>query len=230
MSESRLVTVSHFSDILCIWAYIAQIRIDELKAEFSDQVALQYHFIPIFGAVNAMIDKNWHDKGGLGAYNKHVISVASKFEHITVNPDLWLINRPTTSAMCHLFIKAIQLLESEGRVKSPSQETATETFVKAAREAFFIELVDISQYRSLMDLVGKQGLPGDLIQEKIYSGEAHAALELDMQLKNQFNIAGSPTLVFNEGRQLLYGNVGYRVIDANIRELINQPANQASWC
>ena len=34
----------------------------------------------------------------------------------------------------------------------------------------------------------------------------------------------------NEGRQLLAGNVGYRVIEANIRELLDTPGDQQSWC
>jgi hypothetical protein len=37
-------------------------------------------------------------------------------------------------------------------------------------------------------------------------------------------------LVLNEGRQLLNGNVGYRVIEANIRELLVSNVVEASWC
>ena len=41
----------------------------------------------------------------------------------------------------------------------------------------------------------------------------------------------SPTFILNEGRQKLYGNVGYRVIEANLQELLKSPdASQASWC
>ena len=40
----------------------------------------------------------------------------------------------------------------------------------------------------------------------------------------------SPTMTFNEGRQTLAGNVGYRVVEANVRELIRNPHDQASWC
>jgi hypothetical protein len=34
----------------------------------------------------------------------------------------------------------------------------------------------------------------------------------------------------NNGRQILYGNVGYRVLRANAAELLNQPSDEASWC
>jgi len=37
-------------------------------------------------------------------------------------------------------------------------------------------------------------------------------------------------LLFNEGRQVLTGNVGYRVIEANVRELLRVPVDQSSWC
>ncbi len=45
-------------------------------------------------------------------------------------------------------------------------------------------------------------------------------------------VQGSPTYVFNEGRQMLYGNVGYRIIEANVRELLSAPAaaGEPSWC
>ena len=32
------LTVSYFSDVLCAWAYAAQIKLDELRRQFGDQV------------------------------------------------------------------------------------------------------------------------------------------------------------------------------------------------
>ncbi len=35
----------------------------------------------------------------------------------------------------------------------------------------------------------------------------------------------------NAGRQILYGNVGYRLIEANLNELLRAPnSDDASWC
>ncbi len=37
--------------------------------------------------------------------------------------------------------------------------------------------------------------------------------------------------MLNQGHQKLYGNLGYRVIEANIRELLREPgAGEMSWC
>jgi len=44
-------------------------------------------------------------------------------------------------------------------------------------------------------------------------------------------VRGSPTLLLNQGRQKLYGNVGYGVIEATIQELLREPdAGEVSWC
>jgi predicted DsbA family dithiol-disulfide isomerase len=63
------------------------------------------------------------------------------------------------------------------------------------------------------------------------SGVAFAALAADYQDRDRLRIEGSPTFVLNQGRQKLYGNLGYRVIEVNIRELLREPrAGEMSWC
>lgn len=42
----RLVTIEYFSDVLCIWAYGAQARVDELKRNFGDQVRVAQSLHP----------------------------------------------------------------------------------------------------------------------------------------------------------------------------------------
>jgi hypothetical protein len=45
------------------------------------------------------------------------------------------------------------------------------------------------------------------------------------------HIEGSPSFVLKEGRQKLYGNVGFRIIEANIQELLRvADGDQASCC
>ena len=73
------------------------------------------------------------------------------------------------------------------------------------------------------------GLPIDLILGEIDSGAAMAALCRDIDLCQEWGVAGSPTYVLNEGQQKLYGNVGYRIVSANVRELLHQPESQVSW-
>ena len=52
-----------------------------------------------------------------------------------------------------------------------------------------------------------------------------------IRLLKKMRIEGSPSFVLNEGRQKLYGNVGFRLMEANIQELLRQPrSDEASWC
>ncbi|MCH7881560.1 MAG: disulfide bond formation protein DsbA [Proteobacteria bacterium] len=235
MKTPKIVEVIYFTDILCIWAYLAQIRIDELKIQFGSSIDLQNHFISVFGSVESKIEQNWNHKGGVSAYSEHVKNIALKFSHIEVHPEIWVRNTPTTSASCHLFLKAIQILETHGDLPCISKpnncdKSVLEATVWELRLAFFKDLIDISNIDVQMEIAERLELPIHKIETTIKSGAAFAAIDNDLQLKEKYGVAGSPTLILNEGRQVIYGNVGYRVIEANVQELINQPENQASWC
>ncbi len=74
------------------------------------------------------------------------------------------------------------------------------------------------------------GLAVDKVEAMMDNGEAMAALCRDAELCRERGISGSPTYVLNEGRQTLYGNVGYKLIAANVNEVLHRPEHQASWC
>jgi len=235
MSTPKKITVLYFTDLLCVWAYISQIRIEKLKKKFGSDLAVQEHFVSVFGAVDSKIKNNWSQRGGISAYSKFVHDLSFKFDHIDIHPDIWLKNTPTSSTGCHLLLKAIQILESRNELAAISQSGVgtTSAFNAVAWElrlAFFRDNADISNYRVQMNIVDSLGLPHKKIEKLVRNGSAFSALEDDLQLKEKLRISGSPSLVLNEGRQIIYGNVGYRVIEANIQELMNQPQNQASWC
>jgi predicted DsbA family dithiol-disulfide isomerase len=69
------------------------------------------------------------------------------------------------------------------------------------------------------------------VEDFLADGRAFAALAHDYQEADRMRIQGSPSFVLNDGRQILYGNVGFKIIEANIREILRTPsAGQASWC
>jgi predicted DsbA family dithiol-disulfide isomerase len=222
------IHISYFSDVLCVWAYIAQIRLDELLTNFQDKISIDYHFVPIFANAREKLEYRWRDRGGLKGYSDHVHEVAKKFDHITIHPDIWTQVTPASSTSCHLFLHAIQLLERKGIVQ-PS-EKAFEKTIWAFREAFFTKLANVCDRTVQFALAKELELPIAAIQEQIDSGEAYALLSKDFELVKEHTVTVSPTLIFNEGRQRLNGNVGYRVIEANIRELLHNPPNEQSWC
>lgn len=222
------IHISCFSDILCVWAYIAQIRLDELSTTFENQIAIEYHFVSVFGNAREKLEHSWRDKGGLKGYSDHVHEVVKKFDHVVVHPDIWTHVIPPSSISCHLFLKAVQLLEIKGIF--PQSEKIFEQTVWAFREAFFTKLANVSDRTVQFALAEELGLPIAAIEDQIESGEAYAQLSKDLDLVKEHTVKVSPTLIFNEGRQRLNGNVGYRVIEANIRELLNNPPEEQSWC
>lgn len=222
------IHIFYFSDLLCIWAYISQIRLKELKETFQDKIFIESHFVSVFGDVHGKLENRWNDKGGFKGYNKHIHEVAKKFDHITVHPDIWIQVIPPSSTSCHLFLNAIRILEMK-ECFEPS-EMVFEKVTWAFREAFFARLANVSDRKVQFEIAEELGLSIAPIQAQIDSGEAYAQLSKDFDLVKEHTVTVSPTLIFNEGRQRLNGNVGYRVIEANIRELLHNPAGEQSWC
>ena len=235
MNSKTTVSVSYFSDILCIWAYIAQIRLDQLRKQFTDRVTIDCHYLSVFGDTGAKIGQGWQDRGGYAGYHKHLQTLAAQYDHIVIHPDLWLQDPPASSQSCHLFLKAIQQLQQEGVIpQPPDNQTGHRSLLEEAawqcRLAFFRDGLNIARHDIQLGIAEQLDLPTADIENRLNTGMAHAALNADQSLCRQYRIHGSPTFVLNEGRQILYGNIGYRIIEANIQELLEHPHNRASWC
>jgi hypothetical protein len=80
------IRVTHFSDTLCVWAYVSQIRIDELLRNFSGSVELEYRYPHVFGDVPKKMETSWKDRGGVQGYNEHVKTACGKFGHVALDP------------------------------------------------------------------------------------------------------------------------------------------------
>lgn len=229
------IHITYVSDVLCVWAYVAEVRLDQLRKEFGASIDLDYRFIPIFGATQYRIGEGWKKRGGYEAFGKHVLGVAGGFPHVSVNERVWNEVAPTTSSSAHEMLCAARILVNEGAVDSARRDelggrTLFEEATWQIRAAFFEHARDVSDRGVLLDVLEQVGIPTDAIEAKLSSGEAMAELCRDIELRDEYKIEGSPTYYLNKGRQKLYGNVGYRVVSANLRELLEQPEHQASWC
>ena len=229
------IQISYVSDVLCVWAYVAEARLDELRKEFGSSIELEYRFIPIFGATRHRIAEGWKKRGGYAGFGEHVQGVAEGFPHVSMHERVWSEVAPTTSAAAHEMLCAVRLLADEGILDSARREELAgrnllEEAIWQVRLAFFEQARDISSRQVLLEVLTQLGIPIPAIESKLSSGEAMAELCRDIELRDEHKIEGSPTYYLNQGRQKLYGNVGYRVVSANLRELLEQPVHQASWC
>ncbi|MFK7795347.1 MAG: DsbA family protein [Gammaproteobacteria bacterium] len=219
--NNKPLSIDYFSDILCVWAWIAERRIEELKKEFKDKIEIRYQYIDLFGDTETRIQTQWANKGLHEGFNKHVVAAASPYESAPVSSDVWRVTRPTTSANAHMILKAIEL----SHTKKLSME-----FAYVLRRAFFIESKDISDLETIFNLLEQAGINTEKINFTLNNGTALASLTTDYQKAHEYGIKGSPSFVMNEGRQNLFGNIGYRVMQANIEELLRGSSTQASWC
>jgi len=213
--------IDYYSDLLCVWAWIAQKRVEELERQWGERVAITSRFVDVFGDAHGRLHKQWADRGGFDGFAAHVAHAAAPYDSAPVNDAVWRRVRPTSSLPAHLMINAAALVSGAARA---------DQLALALRHGFFVDARDISQRDELIAIAGEQRIDTQALREVLNNGRAMAALMADYQQARQQNLQGSPCWIMNEGRQTLYGNVGYRVLSANVEELLKHPADEACWC
>lgn len=197
-----------------------------MRSAFDGQVVIRYRYFSLFGDTDYKIGKGWANRGGYAGFGQHLHDVGARFEHIELHAELWTTVRPASSAGPHLAVKAAQALggpQGDGML--------ADRYAWALRLAFFRDGRDIADWATQAGVAREVGLDPGALEAEIRKGRAHAALAADERDRQTHRGQGSPTFVLNEGRQVLFGNVGYRVLDANIRELMQEPAaGAAGWC
>ena len=98
------------------------------------------------------------------------------------------------------------------------------------RHAFFVDARDIGDLAVLFEVAAENDVDADKIRALVSDGDAAPRLMQDYQSAAAANIAGSPSWVLNDGRQKLYGNIGYHVLNANVEGLFEGQTTDASWC
>lgn len=224
--------IRHFSDLLCVWAYVANIRLERMAQDYGDRVDFDLHFCSVFPDTATKIAAGWADRGGAAGYGAHVQDVVANFDHVTIHPDVWVRTRPASSTAPHLFLAAAGLVPQLSA--GPDDQAvlgATHRLTWALRHAFFAEGRDIATWAVQADCAAALGYDPDVLRARIDSGAAAAVLDRDVRICQAMGIAGSPTFVMNDARQTLYGNVGYHLLKANVDEMLRGPAAEdASWC
>jgi predicted DsbA family dithiol-disulfide isomerase len=220
-----VLKIVHFSDVLCVWAFVGQASLFRLVEQFGDKVQVEEHFCSVFPDTQTKISKTWQERGGFSGYAEHVKVISNAFENLRIHDDVWSKVRPKSSASPHLFIKAIELLDYEA-TESGFSNPLSNRAAKELRSAFFAQARDISDWTIQRTIAEKIGVDFDEVRKKIETGEAIAKLAADYELGQSLHVQGSPTYILNEGRQMLFGNISYGILEANVAELLSEKNNE----
>ncbi len=113
MNSRDPINIDYYSDVLCVWAWIAQARLDELESQWQGQVSVSHHYVDIFGDCHRKIPATWGEQDGFDRFARHVHDSAAPFDAADVHPDIWTSTRPRSSAQAHLVLRATAIEHDE---------------------------------------------------------------------------------------------------------------------
>ncbi len=226
MDGRTSIDFSHWSDPLCIWAFVAQDKLDRLLARHGEALRVRYRVVPVFGSLRQRFEQGpWSTDGVEGRVEK-TADIARRFGHDAVSGACWRAARDASSWSPGAAIKAVALAEQAGHV-APN---CTARFQIALRHAFFIDDINITERAAQLALAEQCDIPRAPLEAALDDGRALAALWEDEAERDRLGIQGSPTYVFDEGRAMLYGNVSEGMINATVDELLGGMAPGRSEC
>lgn len=210
------VDVTYWSDPLCIWAYLAQDKLDALVNAFGSRVRIKHRVVPVFGSVPwRFAEGNWKDAGPEGR-RAATVRVARRFGHEEVTGDGWVTDAPASSWTVGAAVEACAILEEVGAVP----EGSAGAYGQALRHAFFVDAKNTARRTVQSEVAAAQGLCWADLETVLNDGRADAKLWEAHLERERLGIQGSPTWVFDGGRGVLYGNVSEGVLRATLDELV----------
>ena len=215
---------SYWSDPLCIWALVAQRKLERVLEEITDRVRVDYRIVPVFGSVPWRFAHGpWAKEGveGRVAATKRIAEAGGRSD---VSGECWVRAAPATSWAPAAAIKAVFALEDrEGEQVGP-------TYQRLLRERFFVREENIALRRVQLELAEEMKLSVALVEARLDDGSALAAVCEDHAEKERLRIQGSPTYVFDGGRAMLYGNFDYGILKSTVEELLRGIGPGGSAC
>lgn len=224
---SARLPVTYWSDPLCIWAYVAQDKLDRLMARYGHRLDLTCRVVPVFGSIEHRFTKGSWRKAGPQGRAAATKDVAHRFGHTEVDGACWTqAGVPASSWAPGLAIEAVAIAEDADH----APEGSTAAYQQALRTAFFVDGANIALRDVQGQVANDVGLDWDLIAAALDDGRAMARLYEDHTERERLGVQGSPTWVFDEGRAMLYGNVSEAVLQATVHELLEGVDAGGSRC
>lgn len=213
--EMEKIAFEYWSDPLCIWAYVAQAKLDRIIGDFGDKLEVKYHIVPVFGSIRERLTSGvWSEKGieGRIAATKRVAHAQGCPE---VDGECWREEQPASSWGPGIALKAAFCLAEEGTI----EQGVAAAYQWRIRQKFFVENKNIGRREVQLETAEELRIPRAALEARLDDSRALASLWEDYQRKEKLRIQGSPTYVFDGGRAMLYGNFSFGVLHATVEEL-----------
>lgn len=225
MASDR-IAFSYWSDPLCIWALVAQTKLERILSELGRHLEVDYRIVPVFGSVPWRFTKgSWAKEGvdGRCAATKRIAEQAGRRD---VSGECWRTCAPASSWAPAAAIKAVFAMEHGGLAERDSGAR----YQVELRERFFVHEENIGRRSVQLAVAETLGIARAPIEERLDDASALAAVCEDFAEKERLRIQGSPTYVFEGGRAMLYGNFDYGILKSTVEELVRGIAPGSSAC
>lgn len=216
---------SYWSDPLCIWAFVAQPKLDRVIAHFGDKIAVDYRIVPVFGSVPQRFRDGVWSESGIDGRIATTQRIATEHGRTDVSGEAWR-SMPASSWSPGAALKAVFAL-SERQEVDPK---CAVDFQWRMRERFFVDEVNIALRSEQLALVEACGIPRAPVERMLDDGTALSMLWEDHAERERLCVRGSPTYVFDEGRTMFYGNFAYEPLQATIEAYVAGLSPQGSDC
>jgi predicted DsbA family dithiol-disulfide isomerase len=219
-----LLSFSYWSDPLCIWALVAQQKLDRVLGELGEHLRVDYRVVPVFGSVPWRFAQGPWSKDGVDGRVLATRKIAEQGGRSDVSGECWRRARPSSSWAPAAAIKAVFALEDgDGDEVGP-------LYQRRLRERFFVGEANIALRSVQLEVAEELGLPRGPIEVRLDDGSALAAVCEDHAEKERLRLQGSPTYVFDGGRAMLYGNFDYAILRSTVEALVRGAGPGGSAC
>ncbi len=220
------IEFEYWSDPLCIWAFVAQPKLEAVLERHGTFLKPRYRVVPVFGSVPQKFSTgSWSEAGPQGRAEA-TQRIAQQHGHDDVDGSCWLNDCPASSWACGAALAAVfSMVERETLGLSQG-----ERFQWRMRERFFVDNKNVARRDVQLELAEECGVPVAALEQKLDEGAGLSALWEDHARRESLGLRGSPTFVFDGGRAMLYGNFSEAVLGATVEELVKGLVAGGSDC
>ncbi len=215
-SGDRRIAFTYWSDPLCIWAYVAQDKLDRILREWGEKLDVSYRIVPVFGSLPWRFSDGPWATGGPEGRAAATRKVAEDFGVTNVSGEVWCSDCPASSWSAAAALKVVSRLEDEGAVDAG----CFAAYQWRMRERFFVDNRNMARRSEQLALAEEMDLPRAPMEASLDDGSAWAMVWEDHHERERLLIEGSPTYVFDGGRAKLFGNFSEDVLNATVKALV----------